>query len=371
MVQAFQADGWQVHVLAGRPSYRPDENLVWRRLRLWQVDGFVTRVRSTRFSRERMAGRIANYVSFTLLSSLVSLIRRADVVVVMTDPPILVIAATIASRLRRWKSIYWLQDYLPEFLTSVGLMRQSLVSRMWSRAHHGGAGRADIVVAIGRDMAQRLSEGGVDDAKVVVIPNGSAVSWVGAQPSPKKPEWFTVVHAGELGMRGAWRAIAGAAGRVGDDVRVVLIGDGVEAAKIRRAAAGNSRLVLRPPIPASEVAAELLAADALLVTIRRGAEGFTVPSKAYELFGAARPIIVVGDPTTEAARLVAEIECGIVVSPDDDGEELSAALNWLQAHPKECAAMGERARRAAPRFDRLEMHGRLVHLANRLVTNQT
>ncbi len=161
LVSRFDAAAVYVHVIHGNPSYRPTESVSWRPWQLWRRKSDETIVRSTRFDRENMRGRIANYLSFVSLSTLFAMFTRCDAIVVMSDPPILVLAAVFVGKLRRKPVVYWLQDYHPDFLVGIGRLRNTRTVRLWSRLHVASMRRCALVIAIGRDMAARLEAAGV------------------------------------------------------------------------------------------------------------------------------------------------------------------------------------------------------------------
>jgi glycosyltransferase involved in cell wall biosynthesis len=168
-------------------------------------------------------------------------------------------------------------------------------------------------------------------------------------------------------MRGAWSAIVPAADSFNDVADLVFVGDGVDAPTVRSLAGAAGNVTIREPVPRAEMNGLLLSADVLIVTVRRGAEGYTVPSKTYELFGAGRPIVVVADADTEPALLVREIGCGLVVSPDAP-DEFGAAVRKLAADPELRRSMGEAAKRVSPDYDRRKMMDRIVDIADEVVS---
>ncbi len=368
LTEAFTERGWAVKQLRGNPSYRPSSTQHWRFGQLVARDGDEWIVRSTAFTRDRMIGRVANYLSFVVLSFFVALRIPADLIIAMTDPPIVVMPAVVVGRLRRTPVIYWLQDYLPDFLVGTGSARHGALIRVWSRAHIAAARRCRRVVAIGRDMAARLIAAGVSGDAIAVVPNGSALVWHDeAVGSTIGNDRLVVLHAGEIGMRGAWQAIVPAAQSFADVADLVFVGDGVDAPTVRSLAGEARNVLIREPVQRAEMIDLLLSADVMIVTVRRGAEGYTVPSKTYELFGAGRPIVVVADAETEPALLVREIGCGLVVSPDAP-DEFAAAVRKLAADPQLRRSMGEAARRVSPDYARRKMMNRIVDLAEDVVS---
>jgi hypothetical protein len=95
----------------------------------------------------------------------------------------------------------------------------------------------------------------------------------------------------------------------------------------------------------------LAAADAHVITIKRGLEGVVVPSKMYGILAAGRPIIAIAPKETDAAALGARENFGCSADPDAP-EEVVAIVRSLLNDPTRLASMGVAARSAAPRYTR-------------------
>lgn len=369
LVQLLRAEGIEVTVCAGRPSYRPSASIAFRPWALFARRDGEIRVRSTRFSRESSAGRVANYLTFLLLSLGPLLFGRYDAVVSMTDPPLALLVATPVSLVRRRPIIYWLQDYHPEFLIGVGRLRRSCLVALWSRYHHWCMRRADAVVVIGRDMRDRALNAGVSARRIHLVYNGSAVDTTNSGGvTTDSRSAFRILHAGEIGLRGTWETLVDACRQVrADNIRVVLLGDGVEASRVRELSSDLDNLEIHPPVPASEVDHWLVQADALLVMVRAGSEGYSVPSKTYELLAAGRPIVVLAVESAEPALLVCERDCGVVVDPNDSAA-LASAFRSLQSDVRLRQRLGENGRLASQDFNRQQCLQPMVRIIRGVAT---
>ena len=88
------------------------------------IDGVeVHRVRTSTFGRGNLLGRALDYVSFYFAAGarLFGLVRAGDVVVAMTDPPLVSVLAGWVARLRGARLVNWLQDLFPEVATNLGM----------------------------------------------------------------------------------------------------------------------------------------------------------------------------------------------------------------------------------------------------------
>src|SRR5262249_7876218 len=92
-------------------------------------------------------------------------------------------------------------------------------------------------------------------------------------------------------------------------------------------------------------------ADAFLVSLKRGIEGYIVPSKVYGILAAGRPYIAAADPSCEAATIARDHGCGILADAGDP-DALASAIAALYHDPVMPRTMGQRARAAALQFDR-------------------
>lgn len=366
--RALTEAGHEVTVVAGWPSYRPAETWRWRPFAR-RPHGTVRTVRvgSTALERERMAGRVANYLSFGALALPAAAAQRFDVVLAMTDPPFAGTVGLAAARLRGRPFLYWLQDYLPDFLTATGLLPESAITRGWRWIHERTIRHADRVVVLGDDMAGRVQRAGARPGRVTIVHNGTAVDRDPDPAARAEPRAvairgsadFVVMHAGEVGMRGAFDTLIAAAGAFDPGTDLVFMGEGTERVRLETAATSLPQVRFVDRVPQDEVHLALAAADVQVVTVRAGAEGLTVPSKIYEMFRLGFPVLVVADESAEAARLVTHHDCGIVAHPDDP-EAVAKAVRWCRDHPDELRAMGERAAAAGLRYRRADMMRRLA-----------
>ena len=144
-----------------------------------------------------------------------------------------------------------------------------------------------------------------------------------------------------------------------DNIQIELIGDGPEKQALvqmsKELEANNIRF--RDPVPHQQVRALLNAADICLVPLKIRLTG-AVPSKLYEAMAVGKPVVLVADG--EAARIVEDYACGLVVKPGDI-RGLSAAIRTLASNPETRRRMGANGRRAAVAyFDRAEIAGRFA-----------
>jgi glycosyltransferase involved in cell wall biosynthesis len=356
LVDSLTAANHDVTVLCGRPSYRPTEQRRWsplRRERRYRLT--VERVGSAARPMTSVSARAANYLSFLGLAALrVAFRRRPDVVIAGSDPPLAVLCGVLAARGR--PIVYHLQDLHPEAAVAAGWLRSGRIEAIWERLHRLAVSRCDLVVCLGRDMAALMERKGVPADRTIVVPNGAPPGGPVSDPALverlRGGDRFVILHAGNLGVAGAWETIACAAQSLNGAASFVCVGGGARESEFRR---WNIRL---EPFQA-DVSAVMAAGDVQLVTQRTEMEGLLVPSKLYTALAHGRPVLAVVPPASEAAATIREWECGVVASPDDP-EDIVRKVRELRDNPARLDAMATRAQAAGRHFDRSALFDALV-----------
>src|SRR5256714_2185052 len=161
------AEDMDVTVVTGVLHGHEDEP---RRLRHGGVE--IIRVASTSFERSKLLARGANYVSY-LVSALVRSVRgkRPDVILCMTDPPIVADIALLAARRFNAPLVVISQDVFPEIAVQLKRLENPLLMSVLRGLVGFYLRRADRIVAIGETMRRRLEEKGARPDRLRVIPN--------------------------------------------------------------------------------------------------------------------------------------------------------------------------------------------------------
>jgi glycosyltransferase involved in cell wall biosynthesis len=368
-----------VTVLCGRPSYDPTERRAWRPYQT-EIAGRVRIIRagSTAFPRFDMKKRALNYLSYVALAIPRALFVPCDAVVAMTDPPFQGIVGAIVAMLKRKPYVYNIRDMYPDMAVGGSIVEPGRITRIWEKLHRWALRRATRVIVLGEDMRLRIIAKGVEPSRVLIVRDGTEIlPWNTPLPTPD-PEVvsairgsfsFVLVHAGNLGFYGAWNTLLTAARLLaGDGVGLVFVGDGAQRSQIEVAAAGSSNIRFLEFFPASKIPSVLAAADAHVITVRRGLEGVVVPSKLYGILAAGKPIVAVAPKETDAVSLGIPRGFAVAADPDHPGEVVNA-VRALASDPSKLKAMGEAARAAAPDYDRVKELQKFVEIIDQLTVD--
>src|ERR1700752_2953785 len=355
-----RAEKHEVTVLAGRPSYDPDEYYPFAFLRSDKRNNVtVERVGSTDFPRHEMKRRVSNYLSYLALAVPRALAIRPDVVLAMTDPPVAGIAGAFVARMSGRPFVYNIRDMYPEMALGGDIVRANSLVARWEEMHRRALRQGTRVIVLGDDMRERILSQGVAPERIAVVRDGASPS--GPLPDRTHPTVeqvrcgfpFVVLHAGNLGFYGAWSTLLKAAELLrNENTGLVFVGDGANRAAMQSSINGSKNVRFLPFRPASEIPHVMMAGDLHIVTVKRGLEGLVAPSKLYSTLAAGRPILVVAPPECDAARIVRECGCGVTADPDDP-QAVAAAVRKLREDPHGLAERGRRARENAGKYARV------------------
>jgi colanic acid biosynthesis glycosyl transferase WcaI len=361
----------QVTVVAGRPSYDPDEFYPFQFLRRDMRNGvMVERVGSTAYPRHRMRRRVSNYLSYLALAVPRALAIRPDVVLAMTDPPIAGIAGAFVARHANRPFVYNIRDLYPDMAIGGDIVRPSRWVERWEKMHRTALKQAARVIVLGDDMRDRILAKGAQPDRVVIVRDGASPAGAGIDLNSAKARQaiaeirgdfpFVAVHAGNLGFYGAWTTLLEAAKILSNEnVGIVFVGDGASRASLQTLASGSPNVRFLPFRPVEQVPCVMAAGDVHIITVRRGLEGVVVPSKLYSILAAGRPILVVAPAECDAARIVAQSGCGLTADPDNPAA-VAAAIRELRSDPARLAEMGSRAREASSKYAKVNELQRFV-----------
>jgi glycosyltransferase involved in cell wall biosynthesis len=346
----------RVGALCAQPTYSKRGTAVPKRESRNGVD--IERCSGTSLDKDRMALKIVNIVTITwsLFVNAMRRFRSGDLVLVVTNPPVLPFLIALACRFRGARYAILIHDVYPDILVAAGLLsRISLMGSIICRMNRALYRRAENIIVIGRDMASLVESRAPEVAeKISVIPNWADLDEI--QPDGREDssllaqlgfeDHFVVLYAGNMGKPHGVEIIADAAKRLKEsNIRFVFLGNGAKRPWLEAFVARESltNIVLLDGRPRSEQRDFLNSCDVGIMSLLPGMKGVSVPSRTYNIGAAGKPLIAVVEPGSEIDLLIREHKIGWSVEPEDV-EALVRALLEAESCPEATSAMGRRAR---------------------------
>jgi glycosyltransferase involved in cell wall biosynthesis len=317
----------------------------------------VVRPWATSFGKRTVAGRLADYASFWATSvAQAAATGRPDIILALTTPPLISVAAALVAAARNVPLVTWVQDVYPDLAIELGVLaRGGIWAAQMAEISRRVYRSSRYVVALSGGMADRLAARGAPRDRLRVVPNwadGKVLRPISRETNhllgaAQLRDRFIVMYSGNLGVGHDVKTIIEAARHLEPrcpHVLFLFVGEGARRLEAERLATGLGNVRFQSYQPREHLAESLCTADVQLVTLQNGLEGLLVPSKFYAAIACGRPVFYVGPAECEVARAVARDDLGWVGGPGDS-VGLARAIEKAASTPSWSVAREQRIRR--------------------------
>lgn len=313
VAELFRSHGHEVRLVAGSTDYRG------------RGGGMPRPVREATAWLRMLAGALSG--------------PRPGLMVALSSPPCLLVAAALAARLRGARLLHWAMDLYPETAVALGaLPRAAAAPLQWMM--RWAYGQCAAVAALDDDMAAHLAPWCRQEPEAIPPwPPEAAAAALPARTDRLSglPEEARVwLYSGNLGRAHLWRPLLEAQALLearGSAWWLVFQGGGPqwEAAQEAARRLGLRQCLWRPYADEARLVESLLAADVLVATRRPEARGLLWPSKLAVALRLPRPVLWVGEPDSAVARTVREHPGSAAFAAEAAG----AMAHWLNQCPRQ------------------------------------
>ena len=322
-------------------------------VRVWRCPIWVPR-------RPRGLTRLFHLASFALSSigPLLSQISwRPDVVITVAPAFFCTPGALLLGRLcgRSTRSLLHIQDFELDAAFELGLLKGRILRSMaesWERSTLRGF---DRVSSISAAMVQRLIDKGVDQSKIIHLPNWVDLDVIYPQfgvarlENPYRrelgidPDQLVLMYSGSMNQKQGLDQLVTVIHYLSDIPRLVwlLAGEGPTKEEIVSATAGLNQVLHLPLQPLGRLNDWLNAADIHLLPQKAEAADLVLPSKLLGMLASGRPVVASSPEGSELATLASQV--GACVSPGDPAS-FAAAIRELICSPQRREVAGRQAR---------------------------
>ena len=365
------AETYNVNVITGPASESFRKVSVPRREIHQNVE--ILRCSGTSFNKNSIRGRLLNLITRSVAIFWAALWRckHDDLILVVTNPPLLPFVALLLSYLKRCKFVLLIHDVYPEAVVATEIVKlSSWLIRIGDPLNRLLYNRAARIITLGRDMswlAKRKLVHGKD--RIRCIPNWAdheIVQPMYRQDNPLLKQWgiahrFVILYAGNLGRTHGIEYLAEAARvlRAYHKIHFVVVGFGAKKQWLETFLDQYQlqNITVLDSLPRSELNDLLNACDVGLISFVPGMAGVSVPSRMYNQMTAGKPLIGVTDTWSELAHVIQEERIGWVVRPGDIAGLVDAIVQAAN-NPTLCVQMGARAAAATRQKYHLEQANR-------------
>lgn len=288
-------------------------------------------VGSFRYRRRNSFTRLFSWMSFSCHYFFYLLTwKKPQKILVVSNPPTAPIITAFISSIRNIPFYILIFDLYPDALSQAGFInRKNLLYRMWGKLNQVVFTKAEKVFTLSDSMKDAVCNYLPEEHNVKVIHNWADVSYI--QPVAKARNPFLVKHglkgkkivlySGNMGLTHDLESLVRAAELLSseENLAFILIGDGAKKPLLQKMVAAKKlhNVIFLPYQNSVEFPFAMAAADIGVVTLGKGAEGISVPSKTYVNLAAGLCLLAIAPRNSELSRLIVEHEAGVICEPGD------------------------------------------------------
>ena len=241
--------------------------------------------------------------------------------------------------------IMHVQDVYPEFMVSkLGRALGALLNSLLLPLDKNTLKQVDRVVVISEQMKKYLSVSRrIAGNKITVVRNWQNDSDFakGKDSDADNDGIFRFLFLGSINPTANVELLIHAFGKSAiDNAELIIAGDGPNKEKCVNLAKSFGKKIRFIKVKPDEVPAIQSQADVLLLPLKKGVGGSSLPSKMTAYMFSAKPILASMDRESEAAQIILLNQCGVVVDPENEMALAEQMSVMAQAEPKWLKAQG-------------------------------
>lgn len=351
-VADFASECGVVEFWCGNPPENPGSNVLLRRM--------------PHYDKSSVLSRLRTWAWFTLVAGWWLVKRRhRPPLFVVTNPPFLPLLAWFLAKVRGFRYGLLEYDIYPQVAAATGLLSgKNLLYRLWLFLHQQSLRAAALTVTLNESMAEELRQTACSSvASIAVVPtwiDASRIVPVERATNPFAKELgiedeLVVLYSGNMGATHSIETIIAVAEHLSDDNQVVflMLGDGAKRVLVEEAiqTGRTPNIRLLPWQPQENLPYTLSTGDIGIVTLSRGYERLSMPSKTYSIMAAGAAVLGISSAPNGLSELIETCACGSNFAPND----VSAIVDWirtLKENRQHLHQLQTSARAAAARFSR-------------------
>ena len=348
LATALSERGYDVTVIASDRGY-DDPSVRFKRRERWN-DIDIIRLPSLALGKSGRWRRAFNFGSFLFVCALRLLtLRRFDVVVALTSPPLISFLGALFVKLKGGKFCFWVMDLNPDEAIAAGWINEnSLTTRVLRRMLNYSLNVAARTVVLDRFMKERVVAKGVDPVHIAIVPPWSHDDHVQYSPAGREEfrsqhglsEKFVVMYSGNHSPCHPLDTLLDAARALKERSEIVFcfVGGGSEQIKVRDRATkhGLTNVKCLPYQPLNELAGSLSAADLHVVVMGEPFVGIVHPCKVYNIMSVGAPTLYIGPTLSHVTDIASKQQYRFFIATHGDvNGVVKAVLQATKEHERQ------------------------------------
>lgn len=325
------ADKYEVHVLCGPSIYEKRKNRRNPAARL-NPSVSVTYLSGINLDKNHLLSRVIrlSLLSIRLGYAVLRRVKKKEHVLIVTNPAPLLLGVSFLRLLRNFRLSLLVHDVFPENAVVANIFSgRSRLYKCIQSFFDSAYSRADLLIVLGRDMKEKMKNKTArfsHSPRIEIVENWADLRTITPdgrnffRQIPLPADKVVIQYAGNLGrVQGLLPLLEWVKEVRNPAVHVSFWGEGAMRGEMEKYVATHQleQVSFHGSYARSEQNRVLNACDLALVTLAEGMYGLGVPSKAYNILAAGKPMLFIGDQESEIALLLRETGAGYCFSPSD------------------------------------------------------
>jgi len=317
---------YEVNVLCGHISYDKDKPQNKSSQKLSEdIKIFRTNISGNKnniFSRSVYSSLLSSYFFFNLYKK----IKQSDVILIVTNPPFLILLISFLRRLKKNRLVVLVHDVFPENLIAMGFFKstKNLFYILLKSVIDWSYNQTDTLIVLGDDMKEVITSKTKNNKKILVevVRNWAETNLVyPLNTNNYNNNKIRLLFAGNLGrFQGLKKLILFISKIDNPNLDFIFAGSGSMKNEIQKIVEKmNLRNVYFKDTFLRKEQIELFnQSEICLVTLIDDYYGLGVPSKSYNILAAGKPILFIGNKRSEIAEMILKNGIGYVFSFEEE-----------------------------------------------------
>ena len=288
--------------------------------------------KSIAYKRNNYLKRLVTWHLFGIQAFFYLLFCRSPIFLT-TNPPFLPIICWIYHKFKRQRFHIIYYDLYPNALERMGYISAgNPIYKVWTRLNKQIILSASTAMTIGENLKASLQKNLSQEKIIHVIPPWADNKFI--QPLDKKSNPFAIKHqiqeklvvlySGNLGITHDIESLFYTALELERErgIKFIVIGEGSKKKWFENFIKSNelSNVLLLGWQPEDQLPLTFASADIGVITLGKGAEGLSVPSKTYAYMAAGSALLAIADKESELGILIDKYKAGERFNPGDLGK---------------------------------------------------
>jgi len=320
----------------------------------------------------RLLQRLFMEGSFCLLAGLIAFIKwrsHWDVIVYVGAQPSIAMLARLIAWFYKVPYVVKITDLAAQAAADVGIIHASWLRRLLENFEYSAYSHARGVIVLCSGFKEALVANHYPAELIRIIHDSVNLEQIRPVSSGHifrhdnrlSIEDFVILYSGSMGLKQGLINVIEAARILKNEcpeIKWVIVGDGELKPMLQKLILDYNlyeQVRLLPLQPESEMAIMFSSADVLLLNQLSKVKDTVIPSKLLTYMAAGKAILAAVNPYSQAAGLIHESKCGIIVPPEDP-IALANAAKEMKINSKSLKELGQYSRQYAEKyFDRKQI----------------